>query len=187
MLSGIEVKGSIAHYTLKYLNREHDQTVIDNIYAAMSKPAVQAIKTVLVGNAIPIEYVMELLHAIRKVLGGDDPNINFKVGLESFKLAFSLVYKVFIRLGNPHFILNKTAKVWRNFNNAGTLECIDEGKNKAIFRLKDFDFKDTEYCEQRLRGGFQAVLELCGCKVKSCTHTYCTSRGDPHCEWELIW
>jgi hypothetical protein len=53
--------------------------------------------------------------------------------------------------------------------------------------LTDFPYRNPDYCGQRLRGWFQATLELSWCEITRSSHTACTSTGSPYCEWRFEW
>ena len=70
---------------------------------------------------------------------------------------------------------------------AGKLEVIESRPGHVVVRLSDFPYINADYCQQRLTGWMRAYLELSGCKSLEIGHPSCTSRGDPHCIWDLRW
>jgi hypothetical protein len=172
---------------MKFLRRKFGQDTVDRITARMSEEARKTSSTALVGSMYPIEHLGELIDAVAAELGIENPEINFRIARESFKTTFSLLYKILLKFGNPHFILKRTDAVWRKFASAGNLKCVEESDGRAVVRLTNFDFENEELCSQRLRGGFQALLELSGCKVIDAQHSACRVRGDPYCEWLFTW
>ena len=183
----ITVKGSYIVYTLKYLAANYPENVVDAILEGVSSKARQTIKMTLVGTQCPITTLGELLDAIQMVLGKDNPSINYVIGKETFKMTFSSVYKLFLRFGNPHYVLEKSATLWSSFCSAGKLSCAERTPKRAILRLTDFPYKHEQYCAQRLRGGFEAILELCGCQIEISNHSKCRSKNADCCEWIFTW
>ncbi len=187
MDSPITVKGSYLVYTLKYLSQTYPEGVVEEILARLSAKAKADLRVTMVGSQCPITTLFEMLDAILAVLGKKDPNINYVIGKETFKMTFSAIYKLFLRFGNPHYVLEKTATLWSSFNSGGKLACAERMPKRAILRLTGFPLKHEQYCAQRLRGGFEAILELCGCQIAMSSHTKCICKGADCCEWTLTW
>ena len=187
LLSGITVRGSGFVHTLDYLDRTHGAQVTRAILERMPPEARRNARRALATGMYPVEHVSELLAAIRAELAPQDPEINFKVSLAVAKNAFSTLYKVFFKLGRPHFIIKRAAKVWDRMASQGALEVTHQDRGLVGLRLTDFNYADPEFCAQRLRAWYQAPLELSGCRITLSEHPACRSRGDRLCEWQYRW
>ncbi|MDF1561490.1 MAG: hypothetical protein P1V51_00520 [Deltaproteobacteria bacterium] len=185
--SGIQVKGSGFVHTLDYLKAKHGPAAVEAIFAAMSPEAAQTARTALFMTLCPVEHVGEFLDAIKWVLGPDDPEINYKISLASAKQSFSRVYAIFFRLGKPGYIISKAAAVYEKMITQGRLVIVESQKDSVTLRLEGFAYKHPEWCNHRLRGWYQAPLELSGCTIKEAVHHTCVLRGDSNCQWRYRW
>ena len=186
-LCGVTVKGSGLGNTQKYIREKYGQAVLDKVYAAMAEPARTEVAKSLATAWYPVEHIADFIRAIKSVIGPNDQDINFKISNESAKYTFSLIYKVFFKLGSPQFIMGKVSSVWSTLCSGGKLEITDKSDKHLVLRLSDFAYRDPEYCGQRLRGWFQAPLELSGCQIVENRHTACASKGASYCEWRIAW
>ncbi len=187
MTSGISVKSSGLVNTCKYINKTYGDDVMEDIFSRMPEESSKALRNVMATTMTPIEYTGELVNAIKEVLGKEGADINFKIANESAKGAFSMIYKIYFKLGDPQVIIKKAANAWSSLISKGRLEIIEQGNKHLKARLIDFSYDNTEYCGQRLRGWMQAPLELSGCRITENIHTACRSKGDPYCEWKIAW
>lgn len=185
--SGIQVKGSGFVHTLDYLEAEYGLEVVQDIYGAMTPEGARTVKRALVMTMYPVEYVGELLDAIKAVLGQQDPEIVYKISLAAAKASFSTLYKIFFRLGRPGYIIGKAASVFDRFTSEGRLEVTESEKKMVSLRLVDFGYQHHGWCNHRLRGWYQAPLELSGCRITESVHHTCVLRGDSHCAWRYRW
>lgn len=128
--------------------------VVQEIYSQMSPEGAKIVRRSLVMSMYPVEYVGDLLDAIKLVLGAEDPEINFKINLAAAKASFSTIYKVFFRLGRPGYIISKAASLFGRFASQGKLSVLDNEKNLVSLRLADFDYQHSEFCGHRLRGWY---------------------------------
>jgi hypothetical protein len=186
-LSGIKVSGGTLFHTMEYLKERYGKDRVDQILARLSPEAQKTAKVALVSSKYSVEYLGELLDGIKATLGDRDPDINWTVGHEGFKAAFSLLYKVVVKVGGPKIIISRANQVWRQFATEGDLEPSEQTEKSATFRLQNFRYVNPELCSKRFLGGFQALLELAGCKITHASHPRCTAKGDPCCEWRYEW
>jgi len=187
MDTGIQVKGSGFVHTVDYLEKQYGAEVLADILGQMPAGGAKVARRALVMGMYPVEHVGELLDAIKTVLGRDDPEINFKINLAAARASFSTIYKVFFRLGSPGYIIGKAASLFGRFTSKGQLTVVKNEKNLVLLRLTEFGYQHPEFCKHRLRGWYQAPLELSGCRITESSHPRCVLQGDPHCEWRYRW
>lgn len=109
-----------------------------------------------------------------------------KLGREEVKTSFFL--KIFIRyLTNLNNLATEAPKMWRKHYTVGDLEIslIDLTNQKAIVRLKNFDFF-PEFC-LTIGAYFAQLLEMATRKKVSCKETMCTFTGGDCHEFLLSW
>ncbi len=187
MESGVTVKGSGIAPTMKYVREQYGDDVAERVFAALPPDVRQALRSPLASRWYPVEHVGELLEALRAHIDGNDPEILFAISRESAKNAFSMIYRVFFKLGSPAFIIGRVSSVWHTLCSKGELNVVEKDDKRIVVRLTDFPYDNPDYCGVRLRGWFHAALEVSGCDITRSEHTTCACKGAPHCEWVFEW
>jgi len=187
MSSGALIKGSGITNTINFVKSKYGTSALEEVLAAMPDPSRQAIASTLATGWYPVEQIGDLLTAMKTTIGKGKPDFLYSVSIDASKATFNLVYKVFFKLGSPSYIISKVTSVWSTLVNKGELKVVDKSDKHIIVRLTDFPYKNTDYCAERLRGWFRAPLELSGCTITEASHTACTSKGAPYCEWKYRW
>lgn len=187
MACGIKFNGSGFLNTKTSLLKNHGPEKVERILSTMSTEAQRSARFALASTQYPVEHISEFLAAIKQVLGPDDPELNFKISKQAAKDTFSMLYKLYFKLGKPQAIINKAASIWTNLCNSGRLLVDTPRPRQVVLTLMDFDYIDPEFCGQRLRGWYQAPLELSGCTVTESLHCHCRAFGDSVCRWRFSW
>lgn len=186
-LSGVKVKGSGFAHTMEFIRKQYGKDALERVINALPDESRATIASAMPSFMYPVEYVGDFVAAMKKTLAPNDPDFIFRASVESSKATFSIVYKIFIRLGTPGFIIGKVSSVWSTLCTHGKLEVVEKSDKHLVIRLSDFPYRNTDYCDQRLRGWFQGALETSGCRITENIHTTCTSRGGAFCEWRIRW
>jgi hypothetical protein len=185
--SGVKIKGSGFAPTLEHIQTVYGEARLEQVLARLPGDGRQTLLNALASGWYPVELVGEFMAAIHAELSSEDPQIIRHISRESAKATFGRIYRLFIKMGTPGFIIRRVASVWRTIVSTGTLAVVDQGDHHLVVRLTEFPYRNPDYCGERLTGWFCAPLELSGCEIIEAEHTACTSRGDPHCEWRFRW
>ena len=94
---------------------------------------------------------------------GDVDKAAFMAGYEGATDALTGVYKFFLQMSSPFFIINRANVIFQNYYQPSemTSEKLDKTKVKII--ISKFDKVDT-IIEGRIMGWIQRALEMSGCK-----------------------
>ena len=187
METQVKVKGSGIGYTKEYIVKKYGKETMDRIMSFLPEDAAATVQNAIPSAWYPIEHMGHLTDGIKRVVGAKERYAVFEISRESAKTTFSTLYKIFFKLGNPSFIMDRVASVWRNMASEGDLSVVERGDKFVVVRLSNFPYRHPDYCGHRLRGWFHAVLELSGCEITKSKHTKCTSNNDSHCEWRFEW
>ncbi len=186
MACGVKVKGSGFGPTKAAIVKAYGRSRLEGVMGRLPAKLQDEMRSPLASCWYPVEYVGELMEAIKAEFAGD-PDVLYRISLESSKNTFNLAYRIFIKLGTPSFIIGKASNVWSTACNSGRLEVVETGDKYIMVRLSDFGYRNVDYCGERLRGWFQGPLELSGCRNVVGIHTTCVMRGAAHCEWRYQW
>jgi len=126
------------------------------------------------------------LHVLKDVFGEEVPEVVFAFGRHEAKSDINFGQRLFLRLANPAFVIEKAGEYWRKFCDFGRWEVERKGDKAAMASLLDVPVTDVLYCDE-LSGYLKHLFELVGAKNVRLEHTHCRSRGDDKCVWNGSW
>ena len=106
--------------------------------------------------------------------------------------AFTGVYRIFLKVGSPEFIISKASRMFGNyFQNLPdeTFRVLGSSSKSAHIAMDRFTGGHPDFC-RRLDGYFERLVELSGGKNVRLAHILCAFNTSPpgdHCEWKGYW
>ncbi|MFA5116688.1 MAG: DUF2378 family protein [Candidatus Omnitrophota bacterium] len=137
-------------------------------------------------NWYPVKTYSAFMAAADKIFGKGDYNLCFNIGKYSAEDIFSGLYKVFLELGNPHFVIRRGHIAWRTIIDSGELEIEQTGDKFVKVRITGFEEPDKAFC-WKVSGYFGKVLEMSGAKNVRVNEGKCACDGGPYCEYDIQW
>jgi len=135
---------------------------------------------------VDVEVRVHALHALQNVLNSRDPNLLTNMGRFEAEKDLSTTQRLFLRLANPGYAMQKAGQYWRRFHDWGGLEVERLSRQEARASVVDSVVADKLWCIQ-----FQAymgrVFELVGAREVRMEHVKCRARGDDRCVFEGSW
>jgi len=128
----------------------------------------------------PMNKITEMFFTNNAAKGGDD------LGRYSAEIALTGVYKVFLLIATPQYLMKKASRMMETYYMPSNIEVTEVTGKQAIFKINKFDgiTKTTEY---RFAGWCVKALELCKCKNISYKITSHLSSGQPFTAIEFKW
>lgn len=77
-----------------------------------------------------------LLRAIDANMGSDDGELAEVIGRFEAEQDLTVVHRLFLRLANPAFVLEKAGDYWNRFYDVGVWDVRRESKSRAVGRLE---------------------------------------------------
>lgn len=133
----------------------------------------------------PHEADIRLFRAIDDVLGKGDKQLLIELGRFEAELDLRRIHRMFLRLANPAYVLEKASDYWSRFHNTGrwTVERKENGASGTLF---DWNPPDEVKCVY-LGAYIGRMFELVGGRQVRLTHSRCRCRGDHGCTFEGTW
>ncbi|MEW6515546.1 MAG: hypothetical protein AB1439_01395 [candidate division FCPU426 bacterium] len=129
---------------------------------------------------------LRYMFAADKVLGKGDYSLIDASARYTARKHFSGIYKFFISLTSPHFVIKRAAQVWRQYFDVGKMEVIEEKDHLSILQLSEYpdiplnhEFSHTPFMEELVR--------MSNGKNPRGKHPKCMARKDEYCLWEFTW
>lgn len=82
-----------------------------------------------------------------------------ELGRFSSEAALSGVYKIFIKISSPQFVLSRAANVFATYYNPADIQIITSKANSAILEMKGF-VRQEELIVYRIAGWLEKTIEL---------------------------
>jgi len=96
------------------------------------------------------------------------------------------IYKLFVKMGSPQYIISKAKSVMSTFYRPAALEAVETSKTHFIFRVTEFS-EFFEILEEQIAGWCERALELSGGQNGTVVINTSIAKGDAYTEYELHW
>jgi hypothetical protein len=127
-----------------------------------------------------------LIRAVDRVHGYGDLSLVVQLGRFEAERDLTTVQRLFLRLANPAFILEKTGEYWRRFHDTGHWVIERQAPTRVRAFLDDWGYADVALCREVV-GYVSRAFELVGAKNVRMDHSRCRGRGEARCEFLGRW
>ena len=128
----------------------------------------------------PSEIAAELFY------GGDIAKLSWQIGRYSAEVGLKGVYKVFILIATPQFIMKRAGKILSSYYHPSQMSIGEERSNGVDLLVTEFP-EPTIITENRIAGWIEKALEICGVKNIKVIIPQSLVRGDDKtiyvCDW----
>jgi hypothetical protein len=125
------------------------------------------------------------LGGVARGLGGGELKLLDELGRHNAERDISGPQRLFFRLANPAWVLEKSAEYWRKFHDTGIWE-IQRQSHGAIGTLSNFEVVDEAFCAT-VNAYIGRLFELVGAKGAVSEHPQCRARKGEHCVFVVRW
>jgi hypothetical protein len=126
-----------------------------------------------------------LLRAVDELLGKGDGALAAEFGRFDAERDLHGAQRLFLRLANPAYVLEKAGEYWHRFYDTGSWHLVRE-PDGVIGTLVDFHPGDPLFCVP-ITQYIGRMFELVGARDVRVQHPKCTSRGDDTCVFIARW
>jgi predicted hydrocarbon binding protein len=135
----------------------------------------------------PYEPFVALLRGIDARLGTGDLTYCEQIGRAAANADLSTVFKVFVRMASPSWLIRACPRVWSRYYEAGSMRATAWEPEETVVVIEDFPGIDPAHC-WLMRGWMIGALEVVGGQVlPGAAHSQCAAQGDPRCEFTCRW
>jgi len=184
-----KVKGTAVAGRLGYVRARHGEAAVLRMVAAITDPAAReqlADGRALKSQWYPFSVLVDISVALDREFGRGDLSLLEEVGGDVAEADLSGVYKIFFRVANPHFIVDRAASVWRNYYSSGDCVVVAKEEKAVTLEVREFDQPHRAHCLAVL-GWTKRTLVLTGCQGVTGRHTECRTTGGQVCRFEGRW
>ena len=181
------VKGSLVNMTKQFLTDSFGPDAIDKIAREIGEEnAKKILQPIFTFSWLPDKLFVDLLVAADKVYGKGDYTIAERIGYSISKEGVPKLYKVFIEVGNPFFVLKNAPRFWNQLHDNGRLEVTHTATSTATVHIVDKKYPHKAFCRCMI-GYIRGVLELSEVKDIQVKETKCNCDNELFCEYVLNW
>jgi uncharacterized protein (TIGR02265 family) len=182
------IKGSVLITRLNMLRQHGGQNRLDEVLKRLPEADRLALRGMILPIAwYPLDMNLRLDTAIADVLSPEDRARAFKdMGRASAEDNLKGAHHVFLRAGEPHFLLSQAAQIYRFYYAVGHRTYEKAGPKTAVIRTFDAEAVTEADC-LTIIGWHEKAVEMSGGKNVHIAHAQCRAGGAPHCEYTISW
>jgi hypothetical protein len=152
---------------------------------ALSPAERRDLEAILAVGWYDLGLELHLFHSIDAVLGQDDGRLLEELGRYEAEEDLTRIHRLFLRLANPAYVLEKAGEYWSRFHDTGTWRVERLGPRQVRGTLRGFA-RDEKYCAY-LQAYIRRMFELAGARGVTVSHPHCAARGDAACVHAGAW
>ena len=143
--------------------------------------------TVLATEWYPIEDACIIpTRVLAKILNEDENELAWEAGRYSAEKSLTGIYKVFISICSPLFLIKRAGVMITSFYRNVNAEILESSSSHMLVRFYDFSF-ESEIIEKRIGGWMQVALEKTKCKNVTFDFVNSVTRGDECTKLLIKW
>jgi hypothetical protein len=156
------VKGVALRNFEKLLVEFFDARTAAAVIEALPNDARDALKrhAVVSGGWYPLDWY-KAMHAAARQVTGSGPALAWRIGRESTKLDLTGVYRVFLRMLSPGFVLSASSRIFSTYYSPGKMRLVESREGAAHVAFDACEGFDANIWQDVL-GGCEVALELTG-------------------------
>ena len=173
----IEIKGSAVRDTIKAVKERFGDQIYDSILNLLKEETRSIFKneSVMPMTWYPLDAFVEFLEMDLRVTAHGDEQELIKRSEILFERQLGGIYRAFIKLGSPSFVLNVNATVNRTYFRGVDIEVNMPSPGKAIMKYTGFE-KQHRLIGMSIIGFYRKALEISG--AKDISAEFITAIGD---------
>lgn len=184
----MQVKGSAIAPMPKFITEKHGESGCQRWLDALTPDAKQVYSgRIMANNWYPFkELMVEPTAKMCELFYGGNVRGATEAGRYSADIGLTGVYKIFVKVGSPDFIMKRASSIMAGYYTPSQLNVIESGPGKAVIHITQFPEPST-LVEARISGWMQRALEINGCKNVMVRITRSLTKKDPVTEFAVNW
>ena len=124
--------------------------------------------------------------AIVQTIGGGRMDVMDALGRYSASEDLKTIHRIFLRMANPAFVLERLAEFWGRFQDSGVWTVVRTAPNRVHCTLEGWGSEDEATCV-RLASYARRLFDLVGAEDAFVERRACRARGDAACVFVGGW
>ncbi|MBN1954021.1 MAG: hypothetical protein JW900_03120 [Anaerolineae bacterium] len=181
----IKVKGTAAYATPEFV-RHHFPDRYDEWFAMLSPQCREIMEGALAYNWYPVyEALVEPTEKVAQLFYDGDTKCAWEMGRFSAEYALTGIYKFFVKIGSPGFILSRASQIFSTYYDQGEMKIVERSGRNAVAQMTQSE--SHPIMELRVGGWIERALEIGGSREVTVEISQAVSQGDPVTEFRVAW
>ncbi|AKJ05883.1 uncharacterized protein (TIGR02265 family) [Archangium gephyra] len=182
------IKGSVLITRLNLLMKQGGTGRLQQVLQRLPPADRKVLESVIMPIGwYPLELNSRLDAAIADALSPRDRNKAFvEMGRASAEENLNGPHHVFIRKGDPHFLLSHSPEIYRLYYAVGSRTYEKTGPRSAVVRTVGAESVTEADC-LTIVGWYERAIEMSGGRGVRIEQKKCRARGNGHCEYDCAW
>ncbi|WP_436514736.1 hypothetical protein [Ekhidna sp. To15] len=182
----MEVRGSVVSNINAYVKEAHPDNY-EKWISSLSEKSQELMERTTSSKWYPInEGILEPTRIMCDLFYGSPKEGAWKSGRYSAEVGLTGLYKVFVVISSPSFLIKRASRVLATFYAPTEVNVVDSSDHSMLVHFTKLP-TENEYLEYRIAGWMEKALELCGCKDLSVRTTRSIAKGDELFEVQISW
>ena len=182
----MEVRGSVIKNINAYVKDTHPNDY-DTWFEALSDASKELMKSSSTSKWYPIEEgILSPTETLSKLLYPSIKEAAWKSGRYSAEVGLTGIYKVFVLISTPAFMVKRASRVLATFYAPTQVHVVESSDKSMLVHFTQLPTK-SECLEYRIAGWMEKALEICGCKELSLQTPKSIAKGDDVFEVKINW
>lgn len=184
----METKGAAVATIPLFVKEQHGGRAYQNWLDALPPKT----RDIMSGSILPSmwypmqEAVVEPTRVLCDLIYRGEPTGALDLGRFSAKHGLRGVYRLFIRVASPEFIVAKASQILPTYYRPSRMAVAERGKNSAVVQITEFPEPNT-LVEYRIMGWMKQALQMCGVKSEQTRIKASMTQGSPFTEFHIAW
>ncbi|MCP4652558.1 MAG: hypothetical protein GY858_04145 [Candidatus Omnitrophica bacterium] len=181
------IKGQMYNQARKTVTNLFGPDALEMIMQEMNQQGRMVLQSRIAASSWqPKEPFVRLIALADEIFGCGDYAVSEKIGTLIAKESIPTIYKIFIKFGDPGYVITRGSRLWNQLNNYGRLKVDLADKNSAVAALYENQIPHKAYCHY-LMGYSKGTLEVSGAHGIAIKEISCQLDGADHCEFIAKW
>lgn len=184
----MEAKGGVIASVPKFVKSTFGEPALKQWLEALSPEAAELLSGNIVASSwYPVDKMLvEPTQKICELFYRGDMEGAWESGRFSANDGLKGIYRIFVAIGTPYYIIKKAAIILPTFYKPSTIEVADIGDKAVTLHITEFP-EPHPVLDARIGGWIECALEICGCKDVVVTMPKLMSKGDPYSVYQMSW
>jgi len=180
------VKGAVIKPIVEFVKQTYPDRY-DSWLAQVSAECRDVLEEGIVTSWYPIQLAMiEPTEVLCSLVPDRGEEVAWDIGRFSADFALRGIYRIFVRLGSPAFIIKRGSRVFATYYTNAVLRIPDSGPNHCIIHILEFP-EPHRLVDRRIGGWMERSVEISGAKGVTSAIISSLADGDPRTEFRFTW
>jgi hypothetical protein len=185
----IQIKGKVVKDSIDTVKKRSGEQIYNQIIASMNENTRKIFDknhTILATEWIPLDAFVRFLEMDLKLTANGDENELIKRSEKIIEAQLKGIFKVFVKLGSPQFVINKISITHKSYFKGVSIEVTEESLNKAKIRYIGFE-KQHRLIGFAIIGFYKKALEISGAKQIDIKFITSIEHNKGYCDLSISW